>query len=66
MEKGFLYMNNSRVRFIIFAVLILGMFLTLVVQLAKLTIVDGETYAAMVTELETRGNNCFGRKRQYP
>ena len=55
-------MNNSRVRFIIFAVLILGMFLTLVVQLAKLTIVDGETYAAMVTELETREITVSGAR----
>ncbi len=55
-------MNNSRVRFIIFAVLILGMFLTLVVQLAKLTIIDGETYAEMATELDTREISVSGAR----
>ena len=55
-------MNNSRVRFIIFAVLILGLFLTLVIQLGKLTIVDGETYAAMAAELKPREISVTGAR----
>ena len=38
------------------------MFMTLVVQLAKLTIVDGETYAAMATELDTREISVSGAR----
>ena len=55
-------MNNSRARFIIFGVLIVGLFLTLVVQLAKLTIVDGEAYAAMASQLEEREISVTGAR----
>ncbi|MBT7121690.1 MAG: hypothetical protein HN948_01630, partial [Clostridia bacterium] len=53
---------NSRIRFILFAVLIVGLFFTLVVQLAKLTIVDGEKYAALAAQLEEREVSVSGAR----
>lgn len=55
-------MSNSRARFIVFAVLILGLFLTLVIQLAKLTVVEGEMYEAMATELDEREITVSGAR----
>ena len=53
---------NSRIRFIVFTVLIVGLFFTLVVQLAKLTIVDGEEYAAMAAQLKERESSVSGAR----
>lgn len=55
-------MNNSRARFIVFAVLIMGLFLTLVIQLAKLTVVEGERYQAMATKLDKREITVSGAR----
>ena len=53
---------NSRIRFIVFTVLIVGLFFTLVIQLAKLTIVYGEEYAAMAAQLEEREISVSGAR----
>lgn len=55
-------MSNSRARFIVFAVLILGLFLTLVIQLAKLTVVEGEMYEEMATKLDKREITVSGAR----
>ena len=53
---------NTRSRFIIFGVIILGLFILLFVQLIQLTLVKGDEYAAMSEELKTREIRVSGAR----